>query len=178
MHLQQHTAGHRTSFHRERPGPRFETFSTYLEGFPLRDSAFVGCASEGVLVFACFTEKDPAKSKIRSDADKIMASNPSNNLPVQCIRKGRNSCSWPSTNAKVVARGFPGCLSLVTLEMGTLQDKIYRGNSNCRQTVVRSVEGWVPTYSRLCVFSCKVTPFRSGRCWVRTSDLCRVKADP
>jgi hypothetical protein len=25
-------------------------------------------------------------------------------------------------------------------------------------------------------FSCKTQHFLSGRCWVRTSDLCRVKA--
>ena len=55
-------------------GRDFETFRTYLERSPLRDSAFMGRASEGMIVFACSTEKDPAKSKIRSDVDKIMAS--------------------------------------------------------------------------------------------------------
>ena len=55
-------------------GRDFETFKTYLEASPLRDSAFLGRASEGMIVFACSTEKDPAKSKIRSDVDKIMAS--------------------------------------------------------------------------------------------------------
>ena len=32
------------------------------------------------------------------------------------------------------------------------------------------------TYSELCNFACKIQLFESGRCWVRTSDLCRVKA--
>ena len=41
MHLQQHTAGHRTGFRRGDQDCDFETFRTYLEGFPLRDSAFV-----------------------------------------------------------------------------------------------------------------------------------------
>ncbi|MGF1472935.1 MAG: hypothetical protein ACFB50_14500 [Rubrobacteraceae bacterium] len=33
----------------------------------------MGRASEGMIVFACSTEKEPARSKIRSDVDKIMA---------------------------------------------------------------------------------------------------------
>jgi hypothetical protein len=53
-------------------GRDLETFKTYLEASPLRDSAFLGMASEGVLVFACSTEKEPQKGKIRSDVDKIM----------------------------------------------------------------------------------------------------------
>ena len=53
-------------------GRDLETFKTYLEASPLRESTFLGMASEGVLVFACSTEKDPASSKIRSDVGKIM----------------------------------------------------------------------------------------------------------
>ena len=54
-------------------GRDFETFRTYLEGSDIHESAFLGMASEGVLVFACSTEKDPQTGKIRSDVDKIMA---------------------------------------------------------------------------------------------------------
>ena len=54
-------------------GRDLETFKTYLEASPLRDSTFLGMASEGVLVFACSTEKEPAGGKIRSDVAKIMA---------------------------------------------------------------------------------------------------------
>lgn len=54
-------------------GRDLETFRTYLEASPLRESTFLGMASEGVLVFACSTEKDPQTGKIRSDVDKIMA---------------------------------------------------------------------------------------------------------
>lgn len=53
-------------------GRDLETFKTYLEASPLRDSAFLGTAAEDVLVFACSTEKEPQKGKIRSDVDKIM----------------------------------------------------------------------------------------------------------
>lgn len=53
-------------------GRDLETYKTYLEASPLRDSAFLGTASEGVLVFACSTEKEPQKGKIRSDVNKIM----------------------------------------------------------------------------------------------------------
>lgn len=53
-------------------GRDLETFKTYLATSPLRDSSFLGTASEGVLVFACSTEKEPQKGKIRSDVDKIM----------------------------------------------------------------------------------------------------------
>jgi tetratricopeptide (TPR) repeat protein len=55
-------------------GRDFETFRTYLEGSDMRESAFLGMASQGTLVFACSTEKEPAKGKIRADVDKIMAS--------------------------------------------------------------------------------------------------------
>lgn len=53
-------------------GRDLETFKTYLEASPLRDSTFLGTASVGVLVFACSTEKEPQKGKMRSDVDKIM----------------------------------------------------------------------------------------------------------
>src|SRR5919112_3940241 len=41
-------------------GRDLETFKTYLEASPLRDSTFLGMASDGILVFACSTEKEPA----------------------------------------------------------------------------------------------------------------------
>lgn len=53
-------------------GRDLETFKTYLEASPLRDSTFLGMASEGVLVFACSTEKKPQKGKIRADVKKIL----------------------------------------------------------------------------------------------------------
>ena len=55
-------------------GRDFETFRSYLEASDIRESAFLGMVSEGTLVFACSTEREPAKGKIRSDVDKIMAS--------------------------------------------------------------------------------------------------------
>ncbi len=54
-------------------GRDLETFKTYLRADDsLRDSTFLGLVSEGVVVFACSTEQNPAASKIRSDVDKIM----------------------------------------------------------------------------------------------------------
>ena len=55
-------------------GRDLETFKSYLEKSDISDSAFLGLVSEGVLVFAFSTEKNPTKSKIRSDIEKIMAS--------------------------------------------------------------------------------------------------------
>ena len=37
---------------------------------------------------------------------------------------------------------------------------------------IRKAKGKRPLES----LACKTSPFTSGRCWVRTSDLCRVKA--
>ncbi len=56
-------------------GRDFETFKTYLRADnALRESTFLGLVSEGVVVFACSTQQNPAVSKIRSDVDKIMGS--------------------------------------------------------------------------------------------------------
>jgi hypothetical protein len=49
--------------------------------------------------------------------------------------------------------------------------------SQLSSTVVKRVEGGTPADSKHHGFTCKTTFFRSGRCWFRTSDLCRVKAN-
>ena len=53
--------------------------------------------------------------------------------------------------------------------------KIHRmaSNSRCCCTIARNVPKALPCGPCLC---CKTLLFRSGRCWVRTSDLCRVNA--
>ena len=74
-------------------------------------------------------------------------------------------------NTGMIAQGFPGCPFLVVPEMGAVQDKIYRENVNCRQ----KSRGRGTGLPGLCGFFCKAAFSRSGRCWFRTSDLCRVK---
>ena len=66
--------------------------------------------------------------------------------------------------------------SLVVPEMGAVEGLLFCWNPNCRQTVVKRVESGTPTHSRIHGFTCKRALFNSGRCWFRTSDLCRVKA--
>ena len=56
--------------------------------------------------------------------------------------------------------------------MGIVEVWLSRSNS----TVVKRGTAGAPTDSEFCRFTCKTTFFLSGRCWDRTSDLCRVKA--
>jgi hypothetical protein len=58
-----------------------ETFRTYLRENPLKGSSFVGLVAEGVVAFACTTQKDDVPAKIREDVQKIMASG----IPVDSV---------------------------------------------------------------------------------------------
>lgn len=95
------------------------------------------------------------------------------NTYVHLIR--RTSHYWPSTKAGCVAR-----LSRIPVSSyvrdGYGRRGPSRGNPNCRQTVANRVEAGAPAYPRFRGFTCKTTLSRSGRCWFRTSDLCRVNA--
>lgn len=90
-------------------GRDFETFKTYLEQLPIRESTFLGKASSGVLVFTCSTQQNPTDKKIGSDVAKIMASGEqperiyffsSRNIPV-AKRHAVQQAVWETHNVRL-----------------------------------------------------------------------------
>ncbi|PCI11641.1 hypothetical protein COB72_00385 [bacterium] len=55
-------------------GRDFETFRTYLRDTDLRDSTFIGMASEGAVTFACTIQRKNLAQKIKSDVKTILGS--------------------------------------------------------------------------------------------------------
>jgi tetratricopeptide (TPR) repeat protein len=55
-------------------GRDFETFRTYLAGSSIGNSSFLGHLSQKPLAFACTTQKDNIRSKIKQDVEKILES--------------------------------------------------------------------------------------------------------